>query len=82
MSLATITTKGQVTIPKNIREFLHLHSGDKIEVLATKNGEAIIRPISKTVDEMFCKLKRPNQKNVSVKAMNAAIKQKFRNKLI
>lgn len=73
MSLATITSKGQVTIPKDIRELLHLHAGDKIEVLATKSGEAIIRPISKTVDEVFGSLKRSGQKPVSVEEMNEAI---------
>ncbi|CAB5496690.1 AbrB/MazE/SpoVT family DNA-binding domain-containing protein [Bathymodiolus thermophilus thioautotrophic gill symbiont] len=68
MSLATISSEGQITIIKSIRDFLHLNSGDKIEVLP-KNGEAIIRPISKTVDEMFCKLKRSEQP-LSVEEMN------------
>ncbi|NYT27718.1 MAG: AbrB/MazE/SpoVT family DNA-binding domain-containing protein [Candidatus Thiodubiliella endoseptemdiera] len=79
MSLATITSKGQVTIPKDIRQSLHLNAGDKIEMLATKNGEAIIRPISKTVDEVFGLLKRPGQKPVSVEEMNEAIGQHLRN---
>ncbi|OIR24894.1 AbrB/MazE/SpoVT family DNA-binding domain-containing protein [Bathymodiolus thermophilus thioautotrophic gill symbiont] len=80
MSLATISSKGQVTIPKSIRDFLHLNSGDKIEVLPTKNGEAIIRPISKTVDEMFCKLKRSEQQPLSVEEMNEALGQRFKDR--
>lgn len=47
MALATLTTKGQVTIPKEIRELLKLHTGDKIEIIVTEKREAIIRPISK-----------------------------------
>lgn len=78
MSLATMTTKGQVTIPKDIRELLHLHAGDKIEVLPTENGEAIIRPISKTVDEVFCSLKRSGQKRIAIEDMDAALEQGFR----
>ncbi|MEA3359453.1 MAG: AbrB/MazE/SpoVT family DNA-binding domain-containing protein, partial [Thermodesulfobacteriota bacterium] len=41
MSLATLTTKGQVTIPKKIRESLKLHTGDKIEIIVTEKMEAI-----------------------------------------
>ena len=37
MALATITTKGQVTIPKTIRESLKLNTGDKIEIIVTEN---------------------------------------------
>jgi len=36
MALATLTTKGQVTIPKEVRESLRLHTGDKIEIVVTK----------------------------------------------
>ncbi|WXU00208.1 MAG: hypothetical protein Ctma_0919 [Catillopecten margaritatus gill symbiont] len=78
MSFATVTSKGQVTIPKDIRQFLHLNAGDKIEVVATKNGEAVIRPISKTVDEVFCSLKRPNQRSISVEEMDEGIEQYLR----
>ena len=80
MSLATITTKGQVTIPKDVRESLKLHAGDKIEILVTENGEAIIRPVSKKVDEMFCKLHKPGRKAVSVDSMNNAIKERMKDK--
>jgi antitoxin PrlF len=79
MSLATLTSKGQVTIPKDIRESLHLFSGDKIEIMVTKKGEAIMRPISRKVDDLFCKLKKSNQKTVSIEEMNAAIKNRFKN---
>lgn len=30
MHLSTVTTKGQTTIPKEVREFLHLKPNDKI----------------------------------------------------
>ena len=79
MALATITTKGQVTIPKSIRESLHLHSGDKIEIIL-KDGNAIIRPLSKKVDDLFGILKRPNQKTVSVDEMNKSISKKIKSK--
>ena len=79
MSLATLTSKGQVTIPKDIRESLHLFSGDKIEIMVTEKGEAIMRPISRKVDDLFCKLKKINQKTVSIEEMNTAIKNRLQN---
>jgi antitoxin PrlF len=77
MALATMTTKGQVTIPKDVRESLHLHSGDKIEIVISKAGEAVMRPIITKVDDMFCKLKT-DKKTVSVEEMNQILKQKFK----
>jgi AbrB family looped-hinge helix DNA binding protein len=81
MALATLTTKGQVTIPKQIRESLKLHTGDKIEIIVTKNREALIRPISKKVDDIFSKLYRATRKTVSVESMNDAIKNRMKDKL-
>ncbi len=56
MALATLTPKGQVTLPKQVRETLKLYTGDKIEIIVTKNREALIRPISKKVDDIFSAL--------------------------
>lgn len=80
MALATLTTKGQVTIPKKIRELLKLHTGDKIEIVVTEKREAIIRPVSKKVDDIFCKLQKPERKAVSVEAINQAIREKIKDK--
>ena len=78
MALATLTTKGQVTIPKKIRESLKLHTGDKIEITLTAKREAIIRPISKKVDDVFCKLHKSGRKPVSVEEIDKAIKSRMK----
>ena len=78
MALATITTKGQVTIPKSVRDSLMLSTGDKIEFLLTDKREALIRPISKKVDEVFGILHKPGRKAVSVEEMDAKIKQRMK----
>jgi len=80
MALATLTTKGQVTIPKIIRESLKLNTGDKIEIIVTEKREAIIRPVSKKVDDIFCKLHKSGRKAVSLEAMDYAIRNRMRNK--
>ena len=80
MTLATLTTKGQVTIPKKIRESLKLHTGDKIEITLTAKREAIIRPISKKVDDVFCKLHKPGRQPVSLEDIDNAIKNRMKSK--
>ena len=80
MALATLTTKGQVTIPKIIRDSLKLNTGDKIEIIVTEKREAIIRPVSKKVNDIFCKLHKPGRKAVSLEAMDDAIRNRMRDK--
>lgn len=48
MPLTTMTTKGQVTIPKQVREQLHLKPHDKL-VVHTERNRAILRPIHGTI---------------------------------
>ena len=80
MSLATLTTKGQVTIPKKIRESLKLHTGDKIEIIVTEKGEAIIRPVSRKVDDIFGKLHKQGRKALSIDAMDDDIRNRMKDK--
>lgn len=77
MTLATLTKKGQVTIPKEIRESLRLHTGDKIEIIITDKREAVIRPVSKKVDDIFCRLFRPGRKAVSLEAIDDALRKRM-----
>ena len=53
MAIAKLTSKGQVTIPKVVRERLHLHTGDKMEFIVTQQGEALIRPVTKKVGDVL-----------------------------
>jgi AbrB family looped-hinge helix DNA binding protein len=77
MALATLTKKGQVTIPKADRDSLGLHTGDKLEFVVTENRTALFWPITKKVDDVFGRLHRPERKPVSIEEMDAVIKQKM-----
>ena len=77
MSLATLTSKGQVTIPKEIRDSLRLHTGDKVEFIITETKEALLRPVTKKVDDVFGKLHKPGRKPISVEEMDSVIRQKM-----
>ena len=53
-----------------------MHTGDKIEIIITDKKEAIIRPISKKVDDIFCKLHRPGRTAVSLEMMDDAVRNR------
>ena len=38
-----ITSKGQITIPQQVREELNLHAGDEIDVVVDGDGAKIVR---------------------------------------
>ncbi len=76
MALATLTSKGQVTIPKAVRDSLHLHAGDKVGFVITESKEALLRPVTKKVDDVFGRLHKPGRKPISIEEMDAGIRQK------
>ncbi len=78
MVAATVTSKGQVTIPKVVRSSLNLHAGDKISFVMHGEGEVILIPVTKSVDEVFGKLHQKNRSAVSVDQMNSAIKRRMK----
>ena len=41
----TVTSKGQVTIPKAIRDRLGLKPGHKVEFVADRDGRVVVKPV-------------------------------------
>ncbi len=72
MPIATLTTKGQVTIPKRVREFLRVDTGDQIEFIVTDRGDVVVRGLNLDVRDIRGLVRRPGR-SVTVDAMNAAI---------
>ena len=72
MAAATITTKGQVTIPKKIRDALRLGPGDRIEFLI-EGGKVSVRSVKSDISELKGSLHKPGRKSVSLVAMEGAI---------
>jgi antitoxin PrlF len=73
MPTATLTSKGQITIPRQVRDELQLAEGDKLEFLIEENGIVRLRRLSASVKDVHGFLKRPGQRAVSVEEMNQAI---------
>ena len=78
MPQATLTCKGQITIPKSIRDALHLSTGEKLEFILGDKDTMVVRPVTRKVDEVFGLL-RKYQKSapVSVEEMNEAISNRM-----
>jgi AbrB family looped-hinge helix DNA binding protein len=73
MATAKITSKGQITIPRRIREHLHVAEGDRIDFRVVEDGTVRLVPLSRPVRELFGLLHRPGRKPVSLKEMDEAI---------
>ena len=67
-----VTAKGQITVPKPIREHLKLAKGDRIEFLIGANGKVTIMPATADVRELKGMVPKPAKK-VTVADMNQAI---------
>jgi AbrB family looped-hinge helix DNA binding protein len=74
MSSASLTSKGQTTIPADVRHYLDLHPGDKIEFFK-ENGRVWIAPLTSDVRQLKGMLPKPKHP-ISIEDMNAAIKKR------
>jgi antitoxin PrlF len=75
MTTATMTSKGQVTIPAEIRQRMGLGTGDRIEFVELESGDFAIKPAIDDVRSLKGVLRKPD-KPVSVDLMNAAIRKR------
>ena len=73
--LATLTNKGQVTLPKELRERLGLTAGSRLDFSIDDNGELRARLVATTALGLAGLLRRPGQPPVTVEQMNEAIEQ-------
>jgi antitoxin PrlF len=56
----TVTSKGQVTVPKAVREYLGLEAGSAVEFERLGSGEVVLRPAkprAKKRDSAFARLR-------------------------
>ncbi|MGH7812834.1 MAG: AbrB/MazE/SpoVT family DNA-binding domain-containing protein [Candidatus Binataceae bacterium] len=75
MAASTITAKGQTTIPGEIRRYLKLKPGDRVEFIVDAGGKVIVAPL--TVDARELKgLLAPAPRRVSLAEMDAAIRRR------
>jgi len=78
--ITTMTQKGQVAIPKSIRDYFHLKPYDKVHFEV--QDEKIVATPAPTIDEMFGLFKTSKiiTKKEMKKAIREAVLEKFRRK--
>jgi AbrB family looped-hinge helix DNA binding protein len=77
MPEATITSKGQITIPKAVREHLRVEAGDRLDFIVTADGEVLVRPARRDIHELRGLLQKP-RKAVTVEEIDQAIRLHLR----
>ncbi|BCL34338.1 AbrB/MazE/SpoVT family DNA-binding domain-containing protein [Nostoc sp. MS1] len=75
MPRSTITTKGQVTIPKEIREYLNLDTGSKVDFVIDENGIVKLIPLNVPIQSLSGILHRPGIKSATIEEMETAIQE-------
>jgi antitoxin PrlF len=73
MPSATITSKGQITIPKEVREELGLRVGDRVAFRVLDDGRIVVEPETIDLRELKGALK-PKRTGVTLADMEAAIR--------
>jgi len=67
---ATLTSKGQTTIPKAIRDGLHMKTGDRMTFTLMPDGVVIMRVKNKRVAELAGLLHKKGRKPVPVEMLS------------
>jgi len=72
MTIATITSKGQITIPLAVREKLGVTKGDRVEFVELANGQFAIVPAVEDVRALKGIVRKPD-KAVSIEQMRRIV---------
>jgi antitoxin PrlF len=73
MATATVTSKGQITIPSQVRNALGLEAGDRVEFVEQGKGQFAIVAATRSVQELKGRFQNKRGKPVTIEEMNAAI---------
>ena len=76
MSEAKLTSKGQLVIPKKIRDYMNLQPGDRLDFVVRDDGEVVIRPVVSEVRDLRGMLKKKGGKPVSVESMKRVVRKR------
>jgi AbrB family looped-hinge helix DNA binding protein len=77
MSVATITSKGQITLPRDVREALNLREGDRVS-FEKIDGKYVLKPQNRSIMELAGILHRPGEKALSIAEMDEGMGEALR----
>ena len=67
---STLTSKGQTTIPKDIRDRLHMKTGDRMTFTLMPDGTVLLRIKNKSIMSLAGSLRRKGQKTLPVEELS------------
>jgi antitoxin PrlF len=73
MAVAKLTTKGQITIPKQVRDYLKIEPGCKVEFVVDEAGSVKLIPLNVRVESLAGVLHQPGMPAATLEEMEAAI---------
>lgn len=74
MPAATLTSKGQITVPKDVRETLGVHPGDRLAFRIGEDGTVTVEAETLDVRSLRGSVKS-KVRGVTIGAMNEAIRR-------
>jgi AbrB family looped-hinge helix DNA binding protein len=78
MPTATVTTKGQITIPLTVRQRLRLKAGDRVDFILNPGGDVTLRPKRVPFEQVAGILASRKQQPASVRRMDAGVENEMR----
>lgn len=75
MATATVTSKGQITIPAEVRQSLQIDAGDRVEFVQIEPGQFLFVAANRSVTELKGMFGKP-VRSASIDDMNRAIAAK------
>jgi len=73
MATSKLTSKGQITVPKAIRDHLSLEAGDRVDFMINEDGTVEVRALERPIDELYGFLHRPGVAAVSLEQIDEAV---------
>jgi AbrB family looped-hinge helix DNA binding protein len=72
-----VTSKGQVTVPEEIRKTLGIEQGDRLEWTAAGKGRVEVRKVRGRISNLVGLLGKP-KRSATVEEMDEALRRRFR----
>jgi AbrB family looped-hinge helix DNA binding protein len=69
----TVTSKGQITIPKEIRDQMGLKPGDRVDFIKDRAGRILLKPINTDFRSLKGIIKSPFNRPITLEEMDEAI---------
>ncbi|HEX5761339.1 MAG TPA: type II toxin-antitoxin system PrlF family antitoxin [Thermoanaerobaculia bacterium] len=75
MTTATITSKGQITLPKTVREHLRLGEGDRVDFVIEEGGAVRVVALKRSVRELAGFVPYRGERPLTIEELDEALSE-------